>query len=295
MYTTRFFKYLEFEKRSSLHTQKAYVNDLSQCQLFIHTNYPDTDISKADHFMIRSFIINLLENETGSASIHRKISCLRSFFRFCVKESYIVQSPMNRILLPAIAKKLPVIISESKINAVLDDQEFAAGFKGLRDHLIIELLYATGIRLSELIGIGDNDIDFISSQVKVTGKRKKQRVIPFHPLLSDSIQRYLLVRNSLFEIRSVSAPLLVTDKNEKLYPRLVYRIVTTALAKITSQEKKSPHILRHSYATSLLNRGADLNAIKELLGHASLAATQIYTHNSISRLKKVYDQAHPKA
>jgi integrase/recombinase XerC len=126
MYTTRFFKYLEFEKRSSLHTQKAYVNDLSQCQLFIHTNYPDTDISKADHFMIRSFIINLLENETGSASIHRKISCLRSFFRFCVKESYIVQSPMNRILLPAIAKKLPVIISESKINAVLDNQEFAA-------------------------------------------------------------------------------------------------------------------------------------------------------------------------
>lgn len=295
MYTTRFFNYLEFEKRSSLHTQKAYVNDLSQCQLFLETNYPGIQICHADHFMIRSFIISLLENETKSASIHRKISCLRSYFRFCVRESYIVQSPMNRVLLPAIAKRLPAIIPEAKINAVLDNQEFTSGFRGLRDHLIIELLYATGIRLSELIGIGDGDIDFASSQVKVTGKRKKQRVIPFHPLLIEIIQRYLLERNSLFEVGPDGAPLLVTDKNEKLYPRLVYRIVTTAFSKITSQEKKSPHVLRHSYATSLLNRGADLNAIKELLGHSSLAATQIYTHNSISRLKKVYDQAHPKA
>lgn len=273
----------------------AYVNDLSQCQLFLDTTYPGTDISQADHFMIRSFIITLLENKTGSASIHRKISCLRSYFKFCVRETYVLQSPMNRVLLPAISKKLPAIISESKINAVLDDQEFETGFNGLRNHLVIELLYATGIRLSELIGIGDHDIDFNSSQVKVMGKRKKQRIIPFHPLLSDTIQDYLKVRNNLFVKGPEGAPLLVTDKNEKLYPRLVYRIVTNALARVTSQEKKSPHILRHSYATGLLNRGADLNAIKELLGHASLAATQVYTHNSISRLKKVYDQAHPKA
>ncbi len=295
MYTARFFNYLEFEKRSSLHTQKAYVNDLSQCQLFLEANYQGVHICNADHFMIRSFIITLLENKTGSASIHRKISCLRSYFKFCVRESYIVQSPMNKVLLPAIAKRLPAIIPEAKINAVLDNQKFAPGFRGLRDHLVIEFLYATGIRLSELIGIGDGDIDFVSSQVKVTGKRKKQRVIPFHPLLTEIIQRYLLERNSLFGVGPSGAPLLVTDKNEKLYPRLVYRIVTTAFGMITSQEKKSPHILRHSYATSLLNRGADLNAIKELLGHSSLAATQIYTHNSISRLKKIYDQAHPKA
>lgn len=295
MNTARFFNYLEFEKRSSPHTLTAYRNDLGQFSSYLLLIYPDTAVEAADHYMIRSWIVSLLDDTTGPASIHRKISCLRSYFRFCIREGIMVQNPMKKVLLPALAKTLPAVVEEDKMNYLLDEAVFAPGFRGLRDHLVIELLYATGIRLAELLQLNDSDLDLVQHQVKVMGKRRKERIIPFQPLLSEVIKVYLTERDHLFENRAEAGSFLVTDKNERLYPKAVYRIVTTALGKVTSQEKRSPHVLRHTYATSLLSAGADLNAIKELLGHANLAATQIYTHNTIGRLKKVYDQAHPKA
>lgn len=295
MYTTRFFNYLEFEMRCSVHTLKAYQNDLGQLGTFLQKNYPETDMLLADHFMIRSWIVSMLEEQTEPSTMHRKISSLRSFYRYFIREGLLLKNPMSKVLLPAVSKRLPAVIEEQKMNFLLDEEIFSSGFRGLRDHLVIEVLYATGMRLAELIGVTDADIDLVQHQVKVMGKRRKQRIIPFQPLLSETIAGYITERNNHFDVRSPGNSLLVTDKNEPLYPRLVYRIVHEALGRVTTQDKRSPHILRHSYATSLLDRGADLNAIKELLGHANLAATQIYTHNSISRLKKVYDQAHPKA
>ncbi len=295
MHIVRFFNYLEFEKRCSAHTLKAYRNDLGQFTLFLTEFFDGTEVLSADHFMIRSWIVRLMETETEARSIQRKISTLRSFYRFCLKENIITQNPVRKVQVPKAASTLPAIIDERKMNTLLDGHSFSDDFSGLRNHLIIEFLYSTGIRLSELITVSDDQIDLSAHQVKVMGKRRKERLIPYPPLLSDLIGRYMELRDGLFGVASPGNSLFVTDKNLCLYPRFIYRVVTSALAQVTSQQKRSPHVLRHSYATSLLDRGADLNAIKELLGHASLAATQIYTHNSIQRLKKVYDQAHPKA
>lgn len=295
MHIVRFFNYLEFEKRCSVHTLKAYRNDLGQFTLFLKECFNSTEILSADHFMIRSWIVKLMETETEARSIQRKVSTLRSFYKFCLRENLLTQNPVRKVQVPKAAQTLPAIVEEHKLNDLLDGPSFTDDFSGLRNHLIIEFLYSTGIRLSELISISDADVDLSRHQVKVMGKRRKERLIPYPPLLSGLTETYMSLRDGHFGVASPQHALFVTDKNVPLYPRFVYRVVTHALGLVTSQDKRSPHVLRHSYATSLLDRGADLNAIKELLGHANLAATQIYTHNSIQRLKKVYDQAHPKA
>ena len=295
MEITRFFNFMQFEKRCSIHTLTAYRNDLGQFSTYLEVTYSLKKILEADHFMIRSWIVQLMEAGCSSRSIHRKISVLRSFYHFMQNEGLLQNNPLKKIILPKVAKKLPSFVEEQKMDNLLDHQFFDTDFAGSRDRLMIELLYSSGMRLAELCSLKDTDFNFNQNQVKVMGKRSKERIIPLLPALSLSIKAYIIKRNTTFPIVSVDKNLFVTDSNEKLYPRFVYRKVRHYLGLVTSQDKRSPHILRHSFATSLLNRGADLNAIKELLGHASLAATQIYTHNSIERLKRIYEQAHPKA
>jgi len=296
---TRFLNYLKFEKRSSPHTLKAYQTDLEQFSWYLSFQYESCDLLRADHFMIRSWLITLLTDKISASSIRRKVSALQSFYRFALGEGEIMVSPMKKVMVPRQGKRLPVIVEETRMNFLLDSGDetiFPAGFEGLRDRTIIEVFYTTGLRLSELTGLKEGDVDLASGQIKVLGKRSKERIVPFCSVLLSLLKTYLDAKRLLPDTASGQHALFfVTDTGKPLYTRFIYRKVTHYLGLITSQQKKSPHVLRHSFATSLLNGGAQLNAIRELLGHANLAATQIYTHNSIERLKAIYDKAHPKA
>jgi integrase/recombinase XerC len=236
----------------------------------------------------------MLENNYSTVSVHRKISCLRVFYRYLRKEGIIKNDPLEKIILPKRKKTLPVFVEEDALTSLLDGLSFGDGFAGIRDRTIIELLYTTGMRRSELIGLKDNDLDLAEGSVKVTGKRNKQRIIPLVKPFIKRIDEYIKIRNENVETVE-NGWFFITDKGNKLYDKYVYNIVNSYLAMVTTIEKKSPHILRHTFATHMLNRGADLNSIKELLGHANLSATQIYTHNTFEKLKKVYKQAHPRA
>ena len=292
MFLEQFIKYLTFEKRYSQHTVIAYKNDLVQFQQ--HLTFLETEIQLANHQNIRSWIIDLMDNSLDAKSINRKISTLRSFYKFLQKEKVITDNPVQKVLAPKTAKKLPVFITDDKLTTLLDSNAFNNDFEGLRDKLVLELLFGTGIRLSELLNLKINNVYLIEKTLKVLGKRNKERIIPIHFTLIDLLSRYIVEKNNQDHSNN-SEVLIVTNTGAKGYPKLIYRIVQKYLSLISTQEKKSPHILRHSFATSLLNKGADINAIKDLLGHANLAATQIYTHNSIERLKSIYKQAHPKA
>lgn len=292
MFLEQFIKYLTFEKRYSQHTVIAYKNDLIQFQQ--HLTFLETEIQLVNHQNIRSWIIDLMDNSLDAKSINRKISTLRSFYKFLQKEKVITDNPVQKVLAPKTAKKLPVFITDDKLTTLLDSNAFNNDFEGLRDKLVLELLFGTGIRLSELLNLKINNVYLIEKTLKVLGKRNKERIIPIHFTLIDLLSRYIVEKNNQDHSNN-SEVLIVTNNGAKGYPKLIYRIVQKYLSLITTQEKKSPHILRHSFATSLLNKGADINAIKDLLGHANLAATQIYTHNSIERLKSIYKQAHPKA
>ena len=292
MFLEQFIKYLTFEKRYSQHTVIAYKNDLIQFQQ--HLTFLETEIQLANHQNIRSWIIDLMDNSLDAKSINRKISTLRSFYKFLQKEKVITDNPVQKVLAPKTAKKLPVFITDDKLTTLLDSNAFNNDFEGLRDKLVLELLFGTGIRLSELLNLKINNVYLIEKTLKVLGKRNKERIIPIHFTLIDLLSRYIVEKNNQDHSNN-SEVLIVTNTGAKGYPKLIYRVVQKYLSLITTQEKKSPHILRHSFATSLLNKGADINAIKDLLGHANLAATQIYTHNSIERLKSIYKQAHPKA
>jgi integrase/recombinase XerC len=289
-----FLQYLQIEKRYSLHTVRSYLNDLDQFYLFLSSHELSDDPVTVTSHDIRAWIVSMLENKYSTVSVHRKISCLRVFYRYLRKEGIVKNDPLEKVVLPKRKKTLPVFVEEEALANLLDNYSFGDGFAGIRNRTIIELLYITGMRRSELIGLKDQDVDLAEGVLKVTGKRNKQRIIPLVKSFIPRLEEYIKVRNQNVGT-SDNGSFFITDKGNKLYDKYVYNTVNNYLAMVTTIEKKSPHILRHTFATHMLNRGADLNSIKELLGHANLSATQIYTHNTFEKLKKVYKQAHPRA
>ena len=294
MNITTFLKYLEFEKRFSPHTISAYKSDLEQFYIFLKLTYEIEQAKDIGHIHIRAWVVELIQNKITPRSINRKLSTLKSYFKFLKKRKSIIQNPMLKVIAPKVGKRLPVVVKELEIENLFEQIDFGEGFPAVRDEMIMELLYSTGMRRSELIQLTPSDLDFHQQHIKVLGKGNKERLIPFAKKLNDRLKNYLLVRNEEFSL-SLKDPLFLTNKGQKLYPKFVYNLVKKYLSHVTTVEQRSPHVLRHSFATHLSGNGADLNAIKELLGHSSLAATQVYTHNSIEQLKKVYQQAFPKA
>ena len=296
MFLDRFIQYIKFEKRYSPHTVSAYRSDLDQFMSFMHDpDQPITHPQEISHQQIRNWMVELMNDGLTPTSINRKVATLRKYFKFLVQEGVIAINPTSKIVTPKIPKHLPVVVEDVRLTQMLDNGEvFTDDFKGTRDKLIIEMLFGTGMRLSELLGVKDTDINIYEGTVKVLGKRNKERIIPMNQELRHLLVRYNeLKKSENFSNNSIT--LIVTDKGANAYPKLIYLTVHKYLSHISTQNKKSPHVLRHTFATSLLNAGADLNAIKELLGHANLSATQIYTHNSVERLKTIYKLAHPKA
>jgi integrase/recombinase XerC len=304
MFLDRFIQYIRFEKRYSPHTVSAYQSDLEQFMLFLNPpNQPIQVASPTDitHHDIRNWMVQLMDNKLLARSVNRKIATLRKYFKFLLQEGVITANPTSRINAPKVPKNLPTVVDSDKLTGMLDgkmdgtaDKIFADDFAGLRDKLVIEMLFGTGMRLAEITGIKETDINLYEGTIKVLGKRNKQRIIPLNHELVLLLKRYTEAKK-YEKFNNNSLTFIVTNKGADAYPKLIYLIVQKYLSHISTQDKKSPHVLRHTFATSLLNKGADLNAIKELLGHANLSATQIYTHNSVERLKSIYKQAHPKA
>jgi integrase/recombinase XerC len=289
-----FLKYLRFEKRVSTHTVLAYQNDLDQFHKFTSETFLISELHSADYGIIRSWIISLVESGLEAASVNRKIACLRTFFKFLLRREMISKDPMMKIRILKTSKKLPSFIKETEMANLLDKVSFEETFEGHRDKTILELFYGTGIRLSELIHLEDSKIDLRSQTIKVLGKRNKERIIPFSAAMTSVLEDYKRIRQRDVAQKS-HGYFFVTKEGDPCYPMLINRIVKKYLQPNVASDKKSPHVLRHTYATHLLNKGAEINAVKDLLGHTSLAATQVYTHNSMEKLKKVFDQAHPKA
>lgn len=287
-----FIEHLRYEKRYSKHSLIAYEGDLRQWATFLKEQYEVVQLNEVNSSMIRSWLVARMEDGLEARSINRKITALKSFYRYAVRSNWVTVNPMGKISSPKVAKRLPVYVEAQKLELLLDHTIFEDSFNGRRDHLILELFYGTGMRLSELLGLAVEDVNLRSLQLKVTGKRNKQRIIPIFPSLAAQIEKFLVERNA---IQTTHSTLLVMEDGKSLYPVLVYRVVNKHLSLVSTQQKRSPHVLRHSFATEMLNKGADLNAIKEILGHANLSATQVYTHNTIEKLKSAYKQAHPRA
>ncbi len=288
-----FLKYLQFERRYSKHTITSYDTDLSQFEAHLTVLSSHSTLVNSTHRDIRSWIASLVDDGLSANSINRKIASLRSFYKFLLKQGAIDKNPTEKIQVLKTSKRLPMFINEGDMQRLLDNCEFPDDFEGHRDRLIIELLYGTGIRLSELLNVKVSDINISHRSIKVLGKRNKERIIPFPKSLGILINNYL---NLSREYRQIDSNyLLIKDDGNQCYPMIIYRTVKKYLLQFTTIEKRSPHVLRHTFATHLLNKGAELNAVKDLLGHSSLAATQVYTHNSLDKLKSVFDQAHPKA
>ncbi|MBR9922798.1 MAG: tyrosine-type recombinase/integrase [Bacteroidetes bacterium] len=294
MTTDSFIRYLKYERRLSDHTVSAYLTDLEQCFQYLADMYEITEAAEIHHFHIRAWIVHLMDGGMKSRSVNRKISSLKSFFRFELQHERIDVDPMQKIISPKGGKKLPVVVQEKQLEQLFTQIPFTDDFAGLRDCLMLEMLYSTGMRRAELMGLKDPDIDVRSNQIRVFGKGGKERRIPLLPPLEGLIKAYRESRAATFEATEFSA-FFLTDKGSPLYPNFVYRKVKQYLGLVSTGERQSPHVLRHSFATHLTDHGADLNAVKELLGHASLAATQVYTHNSMEKLRAVYEKAHPKA
>lgn len=296
----QFLKYLQYEKRVSAHTTLAYQSDLDQFTKFLTDTYDAHPIQEATYGMVRSWIITLVDTKLSATSVNRKIASLKAFYKFLLREQKIDKNPMQKIRVLKTQKRLPSFVQENHITEVLDHKEYKKekvewndSLEDWRRRLILELFYATGIRLSELIGLKENQVNLRDRTIKVLGKRNKERVVPFPAGIVTILEGYRKVRNRDVDMKNHGL-LLVTDSGEALYPMMVYRVVKQHL-KDTGTQKTSPHVLRHTYATHLLNKGAEINAVKDLLGHSSLAATQVYTHNSMEKIKKAFDQAHPKA
>ena len=292
--TDSFLRYLQFEKRVSPHTLTAYESDLHQFEEFIRQTFPDETIQQANYGIVRAWIIQLVEAEVMPTSVNRKIASLRAFYKFLLRQEAVGKDPMMKIKPLKTSKRLPSFVKESDMVNLLDNVTYTNDLTGWRDRLILELFYATGIRLSELIHLKEADINFHTRTIKVLGKRNKERMIPFSAGIVSIIEAYRQIRDKEVDVKGHGF-LFVTNSGEPCYPMMVYTIVRRYLDQYTTTEKRSPHVLRHTYATHLLNKGAEINAVKDLLGHTSLAATQVYTHNSLEKLKKVFDQAHPKA
>jgi integrase/recombinase XerC len=236
----------------------------------------------------------MMESGISARSVNRKITTLKTFYKYMMREQHIKTNPMDKVTAPRLKKSLPSFVEEEKMNTLLDSHNFGSDLRGVRNKLIIELLYLTGMRLSELIGLEDRHMDLYAKTIRVTGKRNKERIIPLEPSAVESIRHYLDLREEAFP-RAGTPHFFVTDKGRALYPKFVYKVVHNYLRLVTTMQRRSPHVLRHSFATHMLNRGADLNAIKEILGHANLSATQVYTHNTFEKLLTIYKQAHPRA
>lgn len=288
-----FINYLKFQKRYSQHTVISYQNDLNYFFIFLQEQYGQVELDGIKTVFIRSWLAELKQQRLEAKSINRKISSLRSFFKYQLRQQAIPVSPMAAIISLKISKRLPQFVSKEDMTVLLQHVEFPDTWDGKTERLLIELLYNTGIRQAELIGLKEMQISKNNSTIKVLGKGNKERIIPVSNQLMNSIQEYLSVKRKSFEVDT--GYLLVMKNGKKLYPKYVYNAVNRYLNMITTIDKKSPHVLRHSFATHLMNGGADLNAVKELLGHSSLAATQIYTHNTIEKLKDIHKKAHPKA
>lgn len=291
-YQESFINYLQFEKRYSSHTVIAYKNDLDQFVQFCTEMIGAFSIKKVDAKLVRAWIVHLMEQNLSARSVNRKATTLKSFFKYLMKEQIVDYNPAVNLPLPKVRKKLPYFVEENNLNHLLDDGFFDNTFIGIRDKLIVSLLYGTGIRLAELLILKETDFDKKEYLIRVLGKRNKERIIPYPKNINKILELYVQVRNERTD--NSSGRLLVTDNGKPVYEKLIYRVVKNNLAKVTLLEKKSPHVLRHTYATHLLNKGADLNAVKELLGHSNLAATQIYTHTTFERLHEIYKQAHPR-
>jgi len=287
----KFLESLQFEKRSSAHTITSYKTDLEQFRKYLLFQYEISEPETARSPMLRSWIVSLMEEGLNPVSINRKIASLRSFYGFLRKKGIITTDPTKILSALKTRKKLPAYIEEKSMEVLFDMEMFPEDAEGFRDRVIMELLYGSGIRLSELVGLEISDLDLTGKTIRVFGKRAKERMIPISSSLAITLGKYLTERAPAEETNI----LILTDNGKPAYPVFIQRTVKKYLTAVTTLSQRSPHVLRHTYATHLLNRGADLNAIKELLGHANLAATQIYTHNSIEKLKKTHQQAHPKA
>jgi integrase/recombinase XerC len=289
-----FLDYLKFEKRYSAHTIRSYQDDLIQFFDFLEIQYGKLPLGEISLSFVRSWLASLKENKLSSKSINRKISSLRSFFKYQLKTGAVENTPMTNVIAPKISKRLPSFVAEKDIDTLFQYMEFPDNWEGRTDRLLLAIFYNTGIRLSELINLKENQVNEANNTIKVLGKGNKERIIPVNKSLVAAINLYITDKNEQLG-KADRVVLLVSSKGKKLYAKQVYNSVNKYLSLITTIDKKSPHILRHSFATHLANNGADLNAIKELLGHSSLAATQIYTHNTIEKLKDVHKKAHPKA
>jgi len=284
---------IKSQRNYSHHTLAAYKNDINQFADFLLKEF-ETDPENASADMVRSWVVSLLENGYNKSTLPRKISSLKVFYKYLLNNDYIKINPAAQIVLPKQDRKLPNVLSEKQLRLLLDDIDYPDTFEATRDKLILEMLYQTGIRRAELVNLCIDDVDFYNLTLKVTGKGKKQRIIPIDGNLAGLLRGYLNYRNNLPQ-ENISNQLFVTKKGKAIYAKLIYRVVNRYLHLISTASKKSPHILRHSFATHMLNNGADLNVVKELLGHSSLNATQVYTHNTIDKIKSIYKQAHPRA
>jgi integrase/recombinase XerC len=290
----QFLNFIQTEKRLSRHTVTAYQNDLAQFTAFLSTDFHAVTPQTAEFLHLRAWVVHLVEGGLNKASVNRKIATLRSFYGFLLRRNHRTTDPTKGLQSLKTGKTVPTFLDEAPMERLFDVAEFTLDFAGQRDRLVLELLYGTGIRLSELIGLKRSDVDFYARTIIVLGKRNKQRIVPLTDALVEQLKTYLSSREAAFGAVAPTDFLVVTDSGESAYPVLIQRITKKYLTLVTTLEKRSPHVLRHTFATHLLNNGADLNAIKDLLGHSSLAATQIYTHTSLEQLKKTYQQAHPK-
>ena len=287
-----FLLYLQAEKRYGDHTIRAYKNDLIQFHAFCQ----DQDKEGMDlHFRtIRSWVVSLMDADYAPRTVHRKLTSLRTYCKYLINQGELDSNPMDRVLKPKLKKRVPSFVDERSMDLLLEEYDFGNDFAGVRNRLVMDLLYQTGMRRSELIGLETGSLNLSARTLKVKGKRDKERIIPISLELAGAIEHYLFMRSSVVRDQE-NTLFLVTDKGKPSYDKLVYRIVNRYLSMVTTLDKKSPHVLRHTFATHMLNHGADLNAIKELLGHANLSATQVYTHNTFKKLKSIYNQAHPRA
>jgi len=288
-----FINHIKTQKKYAQHTLEAYQRDLDHLELYLLNSF-ETTLADAGPDMLRSWIVQLVEHDYAKSSIQRKLSSAKSFYNFLINRGGITKNPAKLIKIPGKEKKLPVFLTENQTELLTREEHFADSFEGLRDRLIIEMLYQTGMRRAELVALEEKSIDFYNQTLKVTGKRNKQRIIPLNKKLLSLVNKYTDLRGDFIK-ENITDAFFVTKKGEAIYSKLVYRVVNHYLQQVSTATKKSPHVLRHTFATHMLNNGADINAVKEILGHSSLAATQVYTHNTIDKIKLIYKQAHPRA
>lgn len=292
---TKYIEYLRYEKNYSSHTEISYLNDLLQFAGFLDNHHPGVSLEEIDGDLIRLWMVDLMKGKIVARSVNRKLSALKSFFGYLQRKDILNSNPAVKIVGPRMAKPIPSFVNDKDMDVLLpvNSLDYSDDFAKFRDVLLVELLYVTGIRRAELIGLKDEDIDYYSRTMSVIGKRNKQRLVPLSADMCDKIRLYMSVRDGRLELKPEA--LFVREDGRALYPMLVYRIVNEQLSQISTLSKASPHVLRHTFATSMLNNGADINAVKEILGHSSLAATEVYAHTSFEELKSIYNKAHPRA